>query len=156
LPHEKREIFARDKVLIFYGTKFATQISVRFMSFISQRRTGAILLHHPLCEPVSVGNRTGLCPTEMEIENGDQRPAPKTRPAQTEMAKIAGQRLGHANLTRGNVGDSTPPGNNTPETGLAGCPERIRTLESGDARPAPGKGLTANGGAIGAYFSSQK
>jgi hypothetical protein len=32
------------------------------------------------------------------------------------MAKIAGQRLGHANLTRENVADSHTLGNNTPET----------------------------------------
>src|SRR3984893_9703680 len=43
------------------------------------------------------------------------------------MPEIADQRLGHPSLTCGNVGDSPPPGNNTPETGLAGCPERIRT-----------------------------
>jgi hypothetical protein len=66
------------------------------------------------------------------------------------MPQIAGQRLGLAGVTRGNVADSHTPGNKTPETRLPGCPERIRTLESRDARPAPGKGLTANSGAIGA------
>ena len=64
-------------------------------------------------EPVSA-------PPKGKLKNGDQRPAPKTRPARTEMAKIAGQRLGHANLTRGNVADSHTPGNNTPETRLPG------------------------------------
>jgi hypothetical protein len=74
------------------------------------------------CEPVSVCNRTGLRPAEREIfsKMRDQRPAPKTRPARIEMAKIVGQRLGHANVTRGNVADSHTLGNNTPETRLRG------------------------------------
>ena len=37
--------------------------------------------------------------------------------------------LGSARVTRGNVGDSPQRGNKIPETGLPGCPERIRTLE---------------------------
>jgi hypothetical protein len=68
-----------------------------------------------LCEPVSVSSRTGLRPAEMEIEKWRQRPAPETRPARTEIPAIAGQRLGHLSLTRGNDGDSPPPGNNTPD-----------------------------------------
>jgi len=64
-------------------------------------------------EPVSA-------PPKWKLKNGDQRPAPKIRPARTEMAQIAGQRQGHANLTRGNVADSHTPGNNTPETRLPG------------------------------------
>jgi hypothetical protein len=59
-------------------------------------------------------------PPKWKLKNGDQRPAPKTRPARTEMAKIAGHRLGHANLTRENVADSHTLGNNTPETRLPG------------------------------------
>ena len=82
-------------------------------------------------EPVSA-------PPKGKLKNGDQRPAPKTRPARTEIRTITDQRLGSASTTRGNVGDSPPRGNKTPETGLPGCPERIRTLESRDARPAPG------------------
>ena len=54
------------------------------------------------------------------MKNGDQRPAPETYPARAEIPKITGQRLGHANLTRGNVADSHTPGNNTLETGLPG------------------------------------
>ena len=54
------------------------------------------------------------------------------------MPEIAGQRLGSASATHGNVAGSHTPGNITPETRLPGCPERIRTLESRDARPAPG------------------
>src|SRR6202011_53346 len=65
-----------------------------------------------------------------KLENGEQRPAPETYPARVEIPKITGQRLGRASLTRGNVAG----GNNTTETGLPGCPERIRTLESRDAR----------------------
>src|ERR1700736_3000761 len=84
-----------------------------------------------------------------KLENGEQRPAPETFPARAEIPKITDQRLGRASLTRGNVADSHTPGNNTTETRLPGCPERIRTLESRDARPAPGKGVTANSGAIG-------
>jgi hypothetical protein len=70
-------------------------------------------------EPVSA-------PPKWKLKNGEQRPAPETRPARTEIPAIAGQRLGHLSLTRGNDGDSPPPGNNTPETGLRG-PQRIRT-----------------------------
>ena len=49
---------------------------------------------------------------KQKLENRQQRPAPETRPARTEIPAIAGQRLGHPSLTRGNVGDSLPPGNN--------------------------------------------
>jgi hypothetical protein len=64
-------------------------------------------------EPVSA-------PPKRKLENRQQRPAPETRPARTEIPAIAGQRLVHPSLTRGNDGDSPPPGNNTPETGLRG------------------------------------
>jgi hypothetical protein len=64
-------------------------------------------------EPVSA-------PPKRKLENRHQRPEPETRPARAEMPEIADQRLGHPSLTCGNVGDSPPPGNNTPETGLAG------------------------------------
>ena len=80
-----------------------------------------------------------------KLENGEQRPVPEIYPARAEIPKITGQRLGSASVTRGNVAGSHTPGNITPETGLPGCPERIRTLESGDARPVPGRALTANG-----------
>src|ERR1700724_836372 len=50
-----------------------------------------------------------------KLENGEQRPAPETFPARAEIPKIAGQRLGRASLTRGNVADSHTPGNSTPE-----------------------------------------
>ena len=62
-------------------------------------------------EPVSA-------PPKRKLENRHQRPEPETRPARAEMPEIADQRLGHPSLTCGNVGDSPPPGNNTPETGL--------------------------------------
>jgi len=64
-------------------------------------------------EPVSA-------PPKRKLENRHQRPEPETRPARAEMPEIADQRLGHPSLICGNVGDSPPPGNNTPETGLAG------------------------------------
>jgi hypothetical protein len=64
-------------------------------------------------EPVSA-------PPKWKLKNGEQRPEPKTRRARIEIPKLADQRLGHPSLTCGNVGDSPPPGNNTPETGLAG------------------------------------
>jgi hypothetical protein len=55
-----------------------------------------------------------VCGTpKWKLENGAQRPAPETRPARTEKPKIAGQRLGGASLTRGNVADSHTPGNKT-------------------------------------------
>ena len=73
-----------------------------------------------------------------KLENGEQRPVPEIYPARAEIPKITGQRLGSASVTRGNVAGSHTPGNITPETRLPGCPERIRTLESRDARPAPG------------------
>ena len=56
-----------------------------------------------------------------KLENGEQRLAPKTHPSRTEIPEIAGQRLGRASLTRGNVGGSHTPGNHTAETGLPGC-----------------------------------
>ena len=71
-------------------------------------------------EPVSA-------PLKGKLKNGDQRPAPKTRPARTEIRKIIDQRLGSARVTRGNVGDSPPRGNKTPETGLPGWGTWIRT-----------------------------
>jgi hypothetical protein len=64
-------------------------------------------------EPVSA-------PPKGKLKNGDQRPAPKTRPARTEIRKITDQRLGSARVTPGNVGDSPQRGNKTPETGLPG------------------------------------
>jgi len=74
-------------------------------------------------------------PPKWKLKNGDQRPAPKTRPARTEMAKIAGHRLGHANLTRENVADSHTLGNNTPETRLPGG--LWRNTFMAPARPIP-------------------
>jgi hypothetical protein len=68
-----------------------------------------------------------------KLENGEQRPAPETYPARAEIPKITGQRLGSASVTRGNV------------VGSHTLAERIRTLESRDARPVPGRALTANG-----------
>src|SRR3984893_649312 len=83
--------------------------------------------------PPETGPKTGLktastlsavepvsAPPKRKLENRHQRPEPETRPARAEMPEIADQRLGHPSLTSGNVGDSPPPGNNTPETGLAG------------------------------------
>jgi hypothetical protein len=64
-------------------------------------------------EPVSA-------PPKWKLKNGERRPAPETRPTRTEIPEIADQRLGHPSLTRGNVGDSPPLGNNPPETGLRG------------------------------------
>ena len=61
------------------------------------------------------------------------------------MPEIAGQRPAPASLTRGNINDFYRPGKISQETELRGCPERIRTLESRDARPVPGRALTANG-----------
>jgi ApeA N-terminal domain 1 len=55
-----------------------------------------------------------------KLENGEQRPAPQTRPLRAEMPQIAGQRLGPTIVTRGNVNGSHKPGNNTPETRLPG------------------------------------
>ena len=43
---------------------------------------------------------------------------PKLAPHGPEIPKITDQRLGSASVTRGNVGDSPPRGNKTPETGL--------------------------------------
>ena len=43
------------------------------------------------------------------------------------MAKIAGQRLGHANLTRGKINDFHRPGKISQETGLPGWGTWIRT-----------------------------
>ena len=71
-------------------------------------------------EPVSA-------PPKRKLENRQQRPAPETRPARTEIPEIADQRLGRPSLTRGNVADSHTPGNKTSETRLPGCPQRIRT-----------------------------
>ena len=91
-------------------------------------------------EPVST-------PPKRKLENSEQRPATETQAQRTQTREIAGQRPGPASLTRGNVGNSSPPRNNTSETGLPGCPERIRTLESRDAG-SPGKGLTAIAGRL--------
>jgi hypothetical protein len=67
-----------------------------------------------------------VCGTpKWKLENSAQRPAPETRPARTAMPKIAGQRLGRASLTRGNVTDSHTLGNNTPATRLSGWDGRV-------------------------------
>ena len=65
-----------------------------------------------LREPVSVSNRTGLRPAEMEIGKWRSETGARNSPliSMTEMPKIAGQRLGRASLTRGNVADSHTPG----------------------------------------------
>jgi Pvc16 N-terminal domain len=60
-----------------------------------------------IVEPVSA-------PPKRKLENRHQRPEPETRTARAEMPEIADHRLGHPSLTCGNVGDSPPPGNNTP------------------------------------------
>ena len=57
------------------------------------------------------GTHESVCGTpKWKLENGAQRPASETRPSTTETPKIAGQRLGRASLTRGNVADSHTPG----------------------------------------------
>jgi TIR domain-containing protein len=75
--------------------------------------------------------RTGLCQQSNRSaarRNGNWKMAPRDRrPKPAEKPKIAGQRLGRASLTRGNVGDSHTPGNSTRETRLPGCTQRIRT-----------------------------
>jgi hypothetical protein len=43
------------------------------------------------------------------------------------MPEIAGQRLRRIGLTRGDIGGCLQPGKIRPETGLAGCTQRIRT-----------------------------
>src|SRR3984893_5000849 len=45
---------------------------------------------------------------------------PKPTPQGAEIPRITGQRLGSASVTRGNVAGSHTPGNNAPETRLAG------------------------------------
>ena len=57
-------------------------------------------------EPVST-------PPKRKLESSEQRPAPETQAQRIQTREIAGQRLGPPSLTRGNVGDSSPPRNNT-------------------------------------------
>jgi hypothetical protein len=78
-------------------------------------------------EAVDFVLRTGLhlqsnvsATAKRKLKNAVQRPAPEIRPARTEMPKNGDQRLGRANLTRGNVAGSHTPGNITPETRLPG------------------------------------
>src|SRR3984893_3534345 len=83
-------------------------------------------------KPVSVKYRTGLRHAEMEIgkwrsETGARNPPLKDRNAINRRSETG------VRQRRGNVADSHAPRNNTPETRLPGCPERIRTLESRDA-----------------------
>jgi hypothetical protein len=77
------------------------------------------------------------------LENGDQRPAPETRPAWVEIPEIAGQRPGRASLTRGNVADSHTPGNNTPETGGRIRTSAWRNQYPRDAEPIEGENKRA-------------
>jgi hypothetical protein len=71
--------------------------------------------------PVVLFGAAPVCSTpKRKLKNSDQRPAPETHPPRTEIPDIADQRLGHPGLTRGNVGDSPPQGNNSPETELRG------------------------------------
>ena len=102
-------------------------------SFRTGLRRGGAKIPEIRKHPPETGPKTGLktastlsavepvsAPPKRKLENRHQRPEPETRPARAEMPEIADQRLGHPSLTCGNVGDSPPPGNNTPETGLAG------------------------------------
>ncbi len=92
----------------------------------ARKRSEPAILRRPdyrraLCEPVSLSTIEPVsAPPKWKLKNGEQRPAPETRPARTEIPEIADQRLGRPSLTRRNVGDSHTPGNNTPETGLPG------------------------------------
>src|SRR3990170_2961044 len=51
-----------------------------------------------------------------KLENAEQRPAPEKRRFSAESHEIACQRLGRTNLSRGNVGSSHTPGNDSAET----------------------------------------
>ena len=72
-----------------------------------------------------------------KLENGEQRPVLEIYPARAEIPKIAGQRLGSASVTRGNVAGSHTPGNITPETRLPGWGGRIRTSAWRNQNPLP-------------------
>src|SRR6202045_5363692 len=61
-----------------------------------------------------------------KMENGEQRPAPETRPLRAEMPQITNQRLGRAGVTHGNVADSHTPGNNTLRTWKCNVECRIK------------------------------
>jgi hypothetical protein len=67
----------------------------------------------------------------MEIGKWRSETGARNSPLTTETPKIAGQRLGRASLTRGNVADSHTLGNNTPETRLPGWGTWIRTRING-------------------------
>ena len=62
-----------------------------------------------------------------KLENGEQRLAPQSHQSRAESPEFAGQRLGRASITRGNVGSSHTAGNRIGETALAGWACRIRT-----------------------------
>src|SRR6266478_1451036 len=64
--------------------------------------------------------------TTIQVE---QRPAPETHRSRTENLEIAEQRLGHARLTRRNVGSSPTPRDYTAEAKLPGWACRIRTCK---------------------------
>ena len=90
-------------------------------------------LRTSLCEK---SNRSPLCRNgNWKIASRDRRPKPAHR---TDMPEICRQRLRRVGLTCEDMGGCRPLGKIRPETELPGCPERIRTLESRDARPAPG------------------
>jgi hypothetical protein len=60
-------------------------------------------------------------------EFAEQRPAPKSAYSGADIAQILAQRLHPLPLTPRNIADSSTRGDHAVETGLGGCPGRIRT-----------------------------
>jgi hypothetical protein len=75
--------------------------------------------------PSHIGPVSGM--PKRKLENGERRLAPQSRQSRAESPEFAGQRLGRASLTRGNVGGSPKPGNCIVETALRGWAWRNRT-----------------------------
>ena len=67
-----------------------------------------------------------------KLEYGEQRLAGQSHQSRAESPEFAGQRLGRASITRGNVGSSRTAGNQIGETALAGWGGRIRSAPSGE------------------------
>ena len=74
---------------------------------------------------------------------------PETFPARAEIPKITGQRPGPASVTRGNVADFQTRKNHPGDPNCLAAQRGFELLNP-ETRPATGKGLTANSGAIGA------
>ena len=96
---------------------------------LTRNAVGKIESRRRLCLRRSIRRSANRSPSHIEpvsgmpkrkLENGEQRLARQSHQSSPEIPEFAGQRLGSASITRGNVGSSRTAGNRLGETALAG------------------------------------